>query len=102
MVRRADPAALPPGVAAELRGARAVAQGTVLLRRRARFAVPALVDGRTGLAVAPRGRLLYVLRVTVEGDRVTAYEVIADPARLRGLEPAVLEAPPAVASPSVP
>ncbi|MEU9151071.1 hypothetical protein AB0D59_11085 [Streptomyces sp. NPDC048417] len=30
-----------------------VAEDTVLLRRRARFAVPALVDGRTGL-VAPR------------------------------------------------
>ncbi|MEU9451042.1 sigma-70 family RNA polymerase sigma factor [Streptomyces sp. NPDC048277] len=90
VVRRADPAALPPGVAAELRGARAVAEGTVLLRRRARFAVPALVDGEVGLLVAPRGRLLYVLRVTVEGDRVAAYEVIAEPARLRRLELAVL------------
>ncbi|MEW2304512.1 sigma-70 family RNA polymerase sigma factor [Streptomyces sp. NPDC006655] len=93
VVRRADPAALPPGVAAELRGARAVAEGTVLLRHRARFAVPALVDGRVGLLVAPRGRLLHVLRVTVEGGRVTAYEVIADPARLRGLELAVLDPP---------
>ncbi|RPE46275.1 RNA polymerase sigma-70 factor (ECF subfamily) [Streptomyces sp. Ag109_O5-1] len=93
VVRRADPAARPPGVPAELRGARAVAEGTVLLRRRARFAVPVLVDGRVGLAVAPRGRLLYVLRVTVEGDRVAAYEVVADPALLRGLELAVLDAP---------
>ncbi|MFE2069354.1 sigma-70 family RNA polymerase sigma factor [Streptomyces sp. NPDC059467] len=93
VVRRADPATLPPGVPAELRGARAVAEGTVLLRRRARFAVPVLVDGRVGLAVAPRGRLLYVLRVTVEGDRVAAYEVVADPALLRGLELAVLDAP---------
>ncbi|MFJ9705190.1 hypothetical protein [Streptomyces sp. NPDC101234] len=66
----------------------------MLLRRRARFAVPVLVDGRVGLAVAPRGRLLYVLRVTVEGDRVAAYEVVADPALLRGLELAVLDAPP--------
>ncbi|MEU1165660.1 sigma-70 family RNA polymerase sigma factor [Streptomyces sp. NPDC005921] len=99
VVRRADPAVLPPGMATELRGARAVAEGTVLLRRRARFAVPALVDGRVGLVVAPRGRLLYVLRVSVEGDRVAAYEVVADPARLRGLELAVLDAP---ASPSVP
>ncbi|MGW7422737.1 hypothetical protein ACWGJB_22260 [Streptomyces sp. NPDC054813] len=102
MVRRAGPAALPPGVAAELRGARASAEGTVLLCRRARYAVPALVDGRTALVVGPRGRFLYVLWITVEADRVAAYEVIADPARLRGLEPAVLEAPPVVASPSVP
>ncbi|MFD8717360.1 hypothetical protein ACFV2H_04830 [Streptomyces sp. NPDC059629] len=91
VVRRADPAALP----AELRGARAVAEGTMLLRRRARFAVPVLVDGRVGLAVAPQGRLLSVLRVSVEGDRVAAYEVVADPALLRGLELAVLDAPPA-------
>ncbi len=101
VVRRADPAALPPGVAAELRGARAVAEGTVLLREHARFAVPALVDGRVGRVVAPRGRLGYVLRVTVEGGRVAAYEVVADPARLRGLELAVLGVP-AAASPSVP
>ncbi|MFF5139889.1 sigma factor-like helix-turn-helix DNA-binding protein [Streptomyces sp. NPDC013157] len=93
VVRHADPATLPPGMATELRGARAVAEGTVLLRERARFAVPALVDGRVGLVVVPRGRLRYVLRVTVEGDRAAAYEVVADPVRLRGLEAAVLDAP---------
>ncbi|MEU2337707.1 hypothetical protein ABZ770_20735 [Streptomyces sp. NPDC006654] len=53
----------------------------------------ALIDGRVGLAVTPRGPLPHVLRVTVEGDRVTAYEVIAGPARLRGLELAVPDAP---------
>ncbi|MGY4977017.1 hypothetical protein ACWCYL_07590 [Streptomyces sp. 900105755] len=93
VVRHADPATLPPGVAAELRGARAVAEGTVLLRDRARFAVPALMDGRVGLVVAPRGRLLHVPRVTVQGDRVAAYEVVADPVRLRGPEPAVPDLP---------
>ncbi|WP_369221009.1 sigma-70 family RNA polymerase sigma factor [Streptomyces sp. R39] len=102
VVRRADPATLPPGVAAELRGARAVAEGTVLLRERARFAAPALVDGRVGLVVAPRGQLRYVLRVTVEGDRVTAYEVVAGPARLRGLKLAVLDVPAADWAPDAP
>lgn len=38
VVRRADPAALPPGAAAELHGARAVAEGTVALARRSQFA----------------------------------------------------------------
>lgn len=71
----------------------------MLLRERARFAAPALVDGRVGLVVAPRGRLRYVLRVTVEGDRVTAYEVVADPARLRGLALAVLDVPAADRAP---
>ena len=99
VVRRADPAALPPGVAAELRGARAVAEGTVLLRNRARFAVPALVGGDVGLVVAPRGRLLYAVTVTVEGGRISSYEVIATPARLHALGLGVLDAP-GVSSPS--
>ncbi|MBT2416832.1 sigma-70 family RNA polymerase sigma factor [Streptomyces sp. ISL-22] len=93
VVRRADPAALPPGVAVELRGVRAVAEGTVLMRERARFAVAALVGGDVGLVVAPRGRLLYAVTVTVAGGRIGSYEVIADRARLRALDLAVLDAP---------
>ncbi|MER7185921.1 hypothetical protein ABT404_41790 [Streptomyces hyaluromycini] len=46
-----------------------------------------------GLIVARRARLRHVLRVAVEGYRVAAYEVVADPVRLRGLEPAVLDVP---------
>ncbi|MFI1164715.1 hypothetical protein ACH4UM_14065 [Streptomyces sp. NPDC020801] len=42
VVRRADPAVLPAGMPARLRGARAVAEGTVVLRDRARFAAVAL------------------------------------------------------------
>ncbi|MEU5236568.1 sigma-70 family RNA polymerase sigma factor [Streptomyces lydicus] len=91
VVRRVDPAALRAGGAAELRGARAVAEETVLLARNARFAAPALVDGTVGLVVAPYGRLLFALTVTTEDGRVTAYDVIADPARLRGLDLAVLD-----------
>jgi RNA polymerase sigma-70 factor (ECF subfamily) len=90
VVRRADPTALPPGVPTELRGARAVAEGTALLRHRTRFAALALVDGDAGIVVAPGGRLLLALRVTVEGGRVAAYEVIAGRERLRGLGVAVL------------
>ncbi|MFJ4466583.1 sigma-70 family RNA polymerase sigma factor [Streptomyces sp. NPDC089424] len=90
VVRRADPAALPPGAPARLRGARAVAEGTVRLRERSRHAATALVDGRVGVVVAPRGRLLFALTVTVEGGRIGAYEVVADPDRLRRLDLAVL------------
>jgi hypothetical protein len=42
----------------------------------------ALVDGTPGIVVAPAGRLLNVLRVTIAGGRITALDVIADPARL--------------------
>ncbi|ATL31150.1 sigma-70 family RNA polymerase sigma factor [Streptomyces formicae] len=90
VVRTADLSALPAGRAAVIRGARAVADETVLLRRNARFAEPALVDGAVGLVVAPHGRLLLALVIRVEGDRVAAYEVVADPARLRALDLAVL------------
>ncbi|GAA1245211.1 sigma-70 family RNA polymerase sigma factor [Kitasatospora nipponensis] len=93
VVRRADPAALPVGVATEVRGARAVARETMVLGRRARFAEPVLVNGAVGIVVAPHGRLLLALTLTIEGDRITAYEVLADPARLRRLELAVLAAP---------
>ncbi|TQM78440.1 RNA polymerase sigma-70 factor (ECF subfamily) [Saccharothrix saharensis] len=85
VVRRADPAALPPGAAVEVRGAHAVATETVLLTANARHAAPALVDGRVGIVVAPGGRLRLVLAVTVRDDRIAAYEVIADPGRLRRL-----------------
>jgi RNA polymerase sigma-70 factor (ECF subfamily) len=90
VVRRADLAALPPGVATEVRGASAVARETVVLTANARHAATALVDGRVGIVVAPRGRLRFALTVTVRHDRIAAYEVIADPARLRRLDIAVL------------
>ncbi|WP_338758545.1 sigma-70 family RNA polymerase sigma factor [Nocardia vulneris] len=92
VVRVADPAALPAGMAAIVRGAQAVARETVLLQRRSRVAALALVDGAVGLVVAPRGKLLLALVVTVRAERVAGYEVIADPARLRALDLGVLPA----------
>ncbi|WP_194833493.1 sigma-70 family RNA polymerase sigma factor [Nocardia sp. XZ_19_369] len=90
VVRVADPAALPAGLSAVVRGAAAVAKETVLLQRRSRVAALALVNGAVGILVAPRGKLLLALVVTVRDDRVAGYEVIADPARLRELDIAVL------------
>ncbi|MFI6729347.1 sigma-70 family RNA polymerase sigma factor [Streptomyces sp. R-74717] len=91
VMRRADPAALPPGGATEVRGARAVAEGTVALARRSQLAELALVDGAVGVVVAPRGRLLFALAFTIEDDRIAEYEVIAAPAHLRRLHLAVLD-----------
>ncbi|UOX86348.1 sigma-70 family RNA polymerase sigma factor [Amycolatopsis sp. FBCC-B4732] len=89
VVRRADAAALPPGAALEVRGARAVAAETRVFGKRARFAEAALIDGSIGVVVAPRGRLSLALLVVVDGDRVAAYEVIAAPSRLAALHIAV-------------
>jgi RNA polymerase sigma-70 factor (ECF subfamily) len=69
VVRRADRLAT-------VRGARRVAEETVRNAALARFARPALVNGVVGAVVAPRGRLLLVLEVTVAGDRVTEIGVM--------------------------
>jgi RNA polymerase sigma-70 factor (ECF subfamily) len=50
----------------------------------------ALVDGNVALVVAPRGKLAMVLAFTIDGDRVTGMDGIADPARLAALEIALL------------
>ncbi len=91
-------AVLAPGVVrrsdltAEARGARTVAEETRANARagRLRFARLALVDGAPGIVVAPRGRLLTALMITVDGAHVSAIEVVSDRARLRRLDLAVL------------
>ncbi|HVK21710.1 MAG TPA: sigma-70 family RNA polymerase sigma factor [Actinokineospora sp.] len=90
VVRRADAAGLPIGVPTTVRGSRAVADETVLLRRNSLFAVPMLIDGAVGAVVAPHGRVLLALVITIEADRITGYDVIADPARLGALDLAVI------------
>ena len=62
----------------------------LVLGPRARFAEPALVNGAVGAVAAPKGRLLLTLTLTVRDGRITGYDVIADPARLRDLGLAVL------------
>jgi RNA polymerase sigma-70 factor (ECF subfamily) len=79
-------AALPPDV----QGAEAWAKHAVQTARGAKFARPALVDGSVSLVIAPKGRLFRVLRLTIDGDRIAAMEVIGDPERLRQMDLAVL------------
>jgi len=82
VVRRADPAVLPVGVPVELRGAHAVARGTVAFAPRSRAAELALIDGEPGLVIASAGRVRLVVTFDVLDDRIAGYEVIADPRRL--------------------
>jgi ketosteroid isomerase-like protein len=90
VVLRADRSVVAPGAPREFHGALAVA--TQQLTHRAKFAQPALVNGSAGVVVAPRGRLLLVIDFTYQGGKITEIDVVADPARLRQLELAVLEA----------
>jgi len=91
VVVRADAAAARAGAPGEVRGARAWAREAIAFSHGARAARPAVVNGTAGVVVAPRGRLFRVLRFTVAGGRIVQIDVVADPARLRQLELAVLD-----------
>jgi len=91
VVRRADRTTVLAGVPAEVRGARRVAEQALTAAGLASFSRPALVNGVIGMVVAPRGRLLRVLEFTVDGDRITAINIIGEPARLRRLDLAAVD-----------
>jgi RNA polymerase sigma factor (sigma-70 family) len=88
VVLRTDAAV--PGGARELRGAEAVIQPA--LRGGARAARPALVDGAVGIVVAPRGRLMMVLRFRVASGKIVEIEGVAERGRLAALDLVALEA----------
>jgi RNA polymerase sigma-70 factor (ECF subfamily) len=92
VVIRADRTVAPPD-GRVTRGAVDWARQAVQFSRAAQGAVvPALIDGEMGLALAPGGRVLRVLRFTVDGGRITEIDIVADPARLQQLEVAVAPA----------
>jgi RNA polymerase sigma factor (sigma-70 family) len=90
-VTRVDVPAADVGKPRELRGASTWAPQMIALSRGLRPVQPALVNGSVGVVLAPRGKLLRVLTFAFANAKVTKVEVIADPARLRELEIAVLE-----------
>ncbi len=87
VVLRDDRAPVPGSTSREVRGALFLAKQAV---GRAQSAQSALVNGVVGVVVAPRGRLLFVLRFTVTHDKIVAIDVVSDRARLRRLDRAVL------------
>jgi hypothetical protein len=95
VVRRADRHAIPADRPSEVQGVSTVANEIAVFGRNAQFAVPMLVNGAVGVAVAPHGRLKLVLTFEFDGETITEYELIADPMQLERLTLAVL---PAVAS----
>jgi RNA polymerase sigma factor (sigma-70 family) len=88
VVFRSDRRLASAGASREVRGAPAVARQ---FAGRAQGARLALVDGAVGLVVAPRGRLLLVMGLTIRNDKIVDVEVVMDPARLRQLHLAVLD-----------
>jgi RNA polymerase sigma-70 factor (ECF subfamily) len=51
----------------------------------AQFARPAIVNGAAGLVVLPGEKVFAVVGFTVAGGRVVELDLIADPAKLRGI-----------------
>ncbi len=87
VVFRHDRIAVPVGASREVNGALAVAKQ---FAGRAQGARPVLVNGSVGVVVAPRGRLMLVLDLTITHGKIAAINVIAEPARLQKLDLAVL------------
>ncbi|MGB3475763.1 MAG: sigma-70 family RNA polymerase sigma factor [Mycobacterium sp.] len=84
VVRRVDPVLIPAGTPIEMRGAADVATETRQFTRRARAGAVLLIDGAPGIAIAPGGRLLALLRIGIGGDgRIHTIDIAGDPERLR-------------------
>jgi RNA polymerase sigma factor (sigma-70 family) len=83
VVVRADHAAVRTGAAAETRGAQAVA---ATFSGRARAAKVALIDGVAGLVWATGGRPRVVFSFTFTGGKITAIDLLGDPAMLGKLD----------------
>jgi RNA polymerase sigma-70 factor (ECF subfamily) len=84
VVRRVDSVPIPDDVAAELRGAREVAEETRLFAQRARNGVVMMIDGVPGIVIAPRGRAQILLELGIGADnRIHAIDITADAVRLR-------------------
>ncbi len=68
------------------RGARLVAEQALLFSQFARYAQPALVNGAWGLVTVREGQPVSVMGLTIRAGRIVELNILADPARLRGLE----------------
>jgi RNA polymerase sigma factor (sigma-70 family) len=89
VVLRADPAAVRTGAEAETRGAQAVA---ATFSGRAKAAKLALIDGLAGLVWASGGRPRVVFSFTLAGGKITAIDLLGDPAVLEQLDVVTLPA----------
>ena len=87
VVLRNDPAFAPVSTSTVVHGSQAVAKQ---FAGRAQGARPMLVNGSIGVVVAPLGRLLFVLELTVEDGKITEIDMIADQERISQLDLAVL------------
>lgn len=92
VVRRADRGAAAPVPSPVLRGAHAVAEGTLEVSFLAEYARPAIVNGAAGIVgLDPTGRVVSVIGFTVARGKIVEMDILLDPARLRDLDLSGLE-----------
>ncbi|WP_053207086.1 sigma-70 family RNA polymerase sigma factor [Jiangella muralis] len=90
VVLRADGGAHPARPTVLLRGARTVAGQATLARRLAQHVRPALVNGTAGAVAVIGGQVFAVMAFTVTDGLITTIDVLNDPDRLSGIDPAAL------------
>jgi len=88
IVFRIDGATSPKGLSREIHGAQAVARQ---FKGRAQGFRVALANGAVALIVAPRGQLFLVLTLTIRNGKIAEIEAVADKARLRQFDLAILD-----------
>ena len=86
VVLRADAGAGPFGPSVLIRGAREVMAQAQRFASLGRFARPVLVNGAPGFLVVRDGESLALLAATVQNDKITEMDILADPVRLRQLD----------------
>jgi RNA polymerase sigma-70 factor (ECF subfamily) len=86
IVLRADAGEGPFGPSVLVHGAREVIAHAQRFAPLGRFARPVLVNGAPGFLVTRDGEALALLAVTVQDDKITEMNVLADPVRLRQLD----------------
>jgi len=85
-----DEAAARPGALREIRGAHNFAKGAITFAQFAHQVEPMLIDGTVGLAWTREAKLLRALAFSLKDGKISQVEIIADTARLEGLDLAVL------------
>lgn len=92
VVLRVDRGAIPEGRWVEIHGAPAVAgQASTFQRLASAYSTqPALVNGTAGFVNTVDGQSMSVVSFTIANGKIVAIDILADPARLRQLDLAVL------------
>ncbi|MEN3306140.1 MAG: hypothetical protein V7603_2342 [Micromonosporaceae bacterium] len=90
VVLRADRGAVTGGLA-EIRGAAAVARQALSFARLAYASKQVLVNGAPGIVSIAHGQPVALMSFMITAGRIVAIDILADPERLRGLAPTIVD-----------